>query len=191
MGASVSNIFTSSPAELQDSSLSDAVQPEVSHANPTSPAAKTHNSLAAALLHQIELIRPKSVYDGVEVTNDIRNDLLKLLIVGITGAGKSSILNVLSGHAADANIFPVSSAAESCTQKTKFANVNFNGDPSFPISLIDTIGFDDPRKNEDAAIIAELVCKLKSSCNHINLFVIAVNGQWDWKLSPGENGGIR
>ena len=43
--------------------------------------------------------------------------------------------------------------------------------------MIDTIGFDDPTKNDDAEIIAELVSKMKNDCDHVNLFVIAVNGQ--------------
>ena len=55
--------------------------------------------------------------------------------------------------------------------------MNFNGDESYPISLIDTIGFDDATKNDDAAIIAELVSKLNNDCDHVNLFAIAVNGQ--------------
>lgn len=44
-------------------------------------------------------------------------------------------------------------------------------------SLIDTIGFDDPDNDMDANIIAELVLKLKNNCDHVNLFIIAVNGQ--------------
>ena len=43
--------------------------------------------------------------------------------------------------------------------------------------LIDTIGFDDPDKDVDANIISELVMKLKNCCDHVNLFIIAVNGQ--------------
>ena len=50
--------------------------------------------------------------------------------------------------------------------------MNFN-----PISIFDTIGFDNATKNDDAAIIAELVSKLNNDCDHVNLFAIAVNGQ--------------
>ena len=45
------------------------------------------------------------------------------------------------------------------------------------LSLIDTIGFDDPEKDADAEIISELVIKLRDNCDHVNLFIIAVNGQ--------------
>ena len=42
---------------------------------------------------------------------------------------------------------------------------------------IDTIGSDDPDKNDDARIIGELVTRLKHRCDFVNLFIIAVNGQ--------------
>ena len=75
---------------------------------------------------------------------------LKLLIIGKTGTGKSSLCNVVSGLDHDAKVFPVSASAESCTQSTQFADVLFNNDKSRPISVIDTIGFDDPKNDLDA-----------------------------------------
>ena len=117
----------------------------------------------------------KERYPGVKVQQEIRdNGRKKLIIIGKTGSGKSSLCNVITGYGHDADIFPVT---QSCTQRTKFADVYFNGDKTYPISLIDTIGFDDATKNDDAAIIAELVSKLNNDCDHINLFAIAVNGQ--------------
>ena len=96
---------------------------------------------------------------------------------GKTGTGKSTLCNVLAGKEYDADYFPTSSDGRSCTHKTKFANVFLNGDKNKPVSLIDTMGFDDPTKNHDAKIIAELVVKLKTRCDYVNLFVLAVNGQ--------------
>ena len=120
----------------------------------------------------------KEGYPGVLVQQDIRNNgRKKLLIIGKTGSGKSSLCNVITEYDHDADIFPVTSDAESCTQRTKFTDVNFNGDKTYPISLIDTIGFDDATKNDDVAIIAELVSKLNNDCDHVNLFAIAFNGQ--------------
>ena len=115
---------------------------------------------------------------GVLPTNNIiGNGRKKLLIIGKTGTGKSSLCNVITGNAYDAPIFQVSSSASTCTQRTQFAEANFNNNKERPISIIDTIGFDDPDKDDDAQIIAELVDKLNNACDYINLFVIAVNGQ--------------
>jgi len=120
----------------------------------------------------------KEGYPGVLVQQEVRdNGRKKLLIIGKTGSGKSSLCNVITEYDHDADIFPVTSDAESCRQRTKFADVNFNGDKTYPISLIDTTGFDDATKHDDAAIIAELVSKLNNDCDHVNLFAIAVNGQ--------------
>ena len=103
--------------------------------------------------------------------NLVENGRKKILVIGKTGTGKSSLCNVLCGADHDAEVFPVSAEASACTQRTFFCDVNFNNNKEWPISLIDTIGFDDPDKDDDAKIIAELVLKLK------NLFDIAVNGQ--------------
>jgi len=105
------------------------------------------------------------------------NMMRKLLVIGKTGTGKSSLCNRIAGYPANANIFPVSAAAASCTQSTQFGTVMFGGNNERPLSLIDTIGFDDPNNDTDVKIIAELVDKLKNSCDHVNVFAIAVNGQ--------------
>ena len=63
-----------------------------------------------------------------------------------------------------------------CTQKTVFCEVFFDKDKSKPVSLIDTIGFDDPDKDDNAKIISELVLKLTNGCNFVILFIIAANG---------------
>jgi len=113
----------------------------------------------------------------VPTDNLVSNGRRKILVIGKTGTGKSSLCNVLVGADHDAQVFPVSAEAASCTQKTFFCEAFFNNDKGLPISLIDTIGFDDPDKDDDAKIISELVLKLKNSCDHVNLFIIAVNGQ--------------
>jgi len=99
------------------------------------------------------------------------------LVIGKTGTGKSSLCNVLTGNLPNAKAFPVSSKATTCTQETTFANADFSGVPSKPLSIIDTIGFDDPTKDHDAKIIADLVLQLQQNCDYVNTFVMAVNGQ--------------
>ena len=113
----------------------------------------------------------------MEPENISQNGLKKILVIGKTGTGKSTLCNVLAGKEYDADYFPTSSDGRSCTHKTKFANVFLNGDKNKPVSLIDTIGFDDPTKDHDATIIAELAVKLNTRCDYVNLFVLAVNGQ--------------
>ena len=105
------------------------------------------------------------------------NDRKKLLVIGKTGTGKSSLCNVLTGNLPNAKAFPVSGKATTCTQETTFADADFCGVPSKPISIVDTIGFDDPTKDHDAKIIADLVLQLQQNCDYVNTFVMAVNGQ--------------
>merc|ERR1712051_799031 len=124
------------------------------------------------------LLDMSNIPTGVVPTNTlVDNGRKKILVIGKTGTGKSSLCNVLCGADHDADLFPVSAEAMSCTQGTVFCDAFFNKDKEWPFSLIDTIGFDDPDKDDDAKIIAELVLKLKNGCDFVNLFVIAVNGQ--------------
>ena len=116
-------------------------------------------------------------HNGQEPESISHNGLKKILVIGKTGTGKSSLCNVLAGKECNAKYFPSSSKSTSCTQKTRFKNVFFNGDKKKQVTVIDTMGFDDPTKNHDAKIIAELVVKLKTKCDYVNLFVLAVNGQ--------------
>ena len=112
------------------------------------------------------------------IQNSVRdNERKKLLVIGKTGTGKSSLCNVLTGNLPNAKAFPVSSKSTTCTQETTFADANFCGVPSKPLSIIDTIGFDDPTKDHDAKIIADLVLQLQQNCDYVNTFVMAVNGQ--------------
>jgi len=112
------------------------------------------------------------------IQNSVRgNDRKKLLVIGKTGTGKSSLCNVLTGNLPNAKAFPVSSKATTCTQETTFADADFCGVPSKPLSIIDTIGFDDPTKDHDAKIIADLVLQLQQNCDYVSTFVMAVNGQ--------------
>ena len=105
------------------------------------------------------------------------NNRKKLLVIGKTGTGKSSLCNVLTGNLPNAKAFPVSGKATTCTEETTFADADFCGVPSKPISIVDTIGFDDPTKDHDAKIIADLVLQLQQNCDYVNTFVMAVNGQ--------------
>merc|ERR1712037_306971 len=124
------------------------------------------------------LLDMSNIPTGVVPTDTlVDNGRKKILVIGKTGTGKSSLCNVLCGADHDAALFPVSAEAMSCTQRTFFCEAFFYNNKEEPFSLIDTIGFDDPDKDDDAGIIAELVLKLKHGCDFVNLFIIAVNGQ--------------
>ena len=110
------------------------------------------------------------------VQNVRKNGRMKLLVIGKTGAGKSSLCNVIAGEESDHEIFPVSAGAEGCTNVTQFANINFNGNKERPISLVDTVGLDEQSVEDNADVVAELVEKLRNACDFVNLFAVLVNG---------------
>ena len=143
----------------------------------TTAVARKKEEVLEAVAEQLKERKERKV-GSCCIQNSIRgNDRKKLLVIGKTGTGKSSLCNVLTGNLPNAKAFPVSSKATTCTQETTFANADFCGVPSKPLSIIDTIGFDDPTKDHDAKIIADLVLQLQQNCDYVNTFVMAVNGQ--------------
>ena len=116
--------------------------------------------------------------NGYELVEDLNgNCRRKLLVIGKTGVGKSTLCNVLAGLDPNCDAFPTSAEAVSCTQTTQFGDICFNGNREDPISLIDTIGFCDPEDDYDANVISDLVVKLRSSCDYVNLVALVVNGE--------------
>ena len=73
----------------------------------------------------------------------------RLLILGPTGVGKSSLGNVLAGcQPNDQNcFFPVCPGLTSCTKETKIAEGNYLG-VGANVTLIDTPGFGDSAGDE-------------------------------------------
>ena len=127
--------------------------------------------LAAAMSSQVSEPRDTCIVEDIN-----GNMFKKILIIGKTGTGKSSLCNVIAGKGHDATLFPVSAGTQGCTGSTTFGNVHYNGSREHLVSLIDTIGFDDPDRDTDATIISDLVMKLRNKCDHVNLFILAVNG---------------
>ena len=70
--------------------------------------------------------RDESVIEPIE-KESIHGNMKKILLIGKTGVGKSSLCNVLTGQPHDADIFPVSAAPEGCTSRTRFAEAFFGG----------------------------------------------------------------
>jgi len=109
----------------------------------------------------------------------------RIVMMGVTGAGKSSLGNVLLGgppECKDDQInqplncwFGVCHSAASCTKGThygwgKFAGVGDNS------TVIDTPGFGDS-DNDDNILITEMVDALKNSIKTANTFLLTFNGQ--------------
>ena len=69
--------------------------------------------------------RDESVIKPTEKESIYGNKMKKMLLIGKTGVGKSSLCNVLTGQPHDADIFPVSAAPEGCTSRTRFAEAFF------------------------------------------------------------------
>ena len=102
-----------------------------------------------------------------------------ILVLGKTGTGKSSLCNIFSGKMADSTLisggFPVSAKTDACTTQITTGDYCYAGNEFKPVTLIDTPGFDDPKTNQDAKIISDLVDRLKD-IKQVNQILIAVNG---------------
>ena len=104
---------------------------------------------------------------------------LTILVLGETGAGKSSFCNIITGEKHDSIVFPVSKSNVSVTHETTIKLRFFKGDQSRPIRVIDTQGFLDPgstifQEHADLEIKAELFTRL-GDVDGIHLFIICVN----------------
>jgi hypothetical protein len=98
----------------------------------------------------------------------VQPDLKRVVVIGLTGDGKSFLLNVLGGWRfikrvmkggseyswekdevpTTELIFKPADTATSCTQETSFAKLNWLGDASRPFVAVDTPGYDDTSKSD-------------------------------------------
>ena len=104
----------------------------------------------------------------------------RLVILGATGVGKSSLANVLigrdktyEGHGFKDGCFNVSTGLDSVTKKT-CADVGYwMGDSnSLQVTVIDTPGFGDSLAEEEK-IIENLVATLRDKIKFVHVFIIA------------------
>ena len=97
---------------------------------------------------------PHVVYRTIEDFHRCPADVPKLVVIGCTGAGKSTMLNVMAGkryfqdtdyrwHWSEPPIFEATHGCNAVTKATSFANVEWFGDPSKPLVVVDTPGHDD------------------------------------------------
>ena len=103
----------------------------------------------------------------------------RIIILGATGVGKSSLANVLLGNPPDCDdcLFPVCPGSKSCTKSTSYGTGQFNGN-GFPVTVVDTPGFGDS-DNDNSILIDEMVHFLKDTVKTTNTFLLLFNGQQD------------
>jgi len=103
-----------------------------------------------------------------------------MIVIGESGAGKSSCCNILIGNSHDSDVFPASRFSKETTQQTKIHTSFFKGNRERPFTIVDTQGFQDPNavgnsKEANQAIIVELMKNI-TKIPHINLFAVCING---------------
>merc|ERR1712131_440250 len=101
----------------------------------------------------------------------------RLVIIGPTGAGKSTMSNVLLGEPVDCEncTFNVCDTHDTCTKNTKYAIGNWLGDGE-NFTIVDTPGFGDS-DNDDNLLIDEMMGVLKDVVEGTNGIMLLINGQ--------------
>jgi len=108
----------------------------------------------------------------------------RIIILGSTGAGKSSLGNVLLGRAHDfveesnggTKCFVEVSGAEPATKDTCAQKGSWNGDDETPVTIIDTPGFGD-EADADCKTVDQMVKTLKEEIKYLHTFVLVFNGK--------------
>jgi len=124
----------------------------------------------------LNLSRGAVTYSSLD--NEGRYPSPRIVILGATGAGKSSLANVLLGR--DKNYdgqdfrngcFRVSSGLDSITKETCADQGYWVGDTSQRVTIIDTPGFGDKLVEEEKTI-ENLVTTLRDDIKYVHVFVI-------------------
>merc|ERR1711973_590513 len=99
----------------------------------------------------------------------------RIVILGQTGAGKSTLANVLIGEDPNCNncTFPICTGMDSCTKETTYATAKWLGKGQ-NFTVVDTPGFGDSDQN-DNDLIDEMTKVLKDNVKSANALVLLVN----------------
>merc|ERR1719369_461982 len=101
----------------------------------------------------------------------------RVVIVGQTGVGKSTLANVLLGESPDCNncTFPVCDDHNSCTKETSYGTGPWKGS-GVVFTVVDTPGFGDS-DNEDTELIDEMMGALHTTIKGANGIILLLNGE--------------
>ena len=102
----------------------------------------------------------------------------RMVIVGATGAGKSSIANALLGCDPQGSgcLFEVCSSAASCTTQTTMGSGPWLGEgTSQDFTVVDTPGFGDS-EGRDSEFLVEMMDVLDNELGYTNIIVLVLEG---------------
>ncbi|KAG2336075.1 hypothetical protein BDR05DRAFT_1006190 [Suillus weaverae] len=94
----------------------------------------------------------------VEYGRGKRRHIANMIVIGVTGVGKSTFINAAIGQV----VTPIGHDLESCTARIQHACCACPGDPSRRIVLVDTPGFDNPFEH-DSEILRRIAVWMASS----------------------------
>ena len=100
----------------------------------------------------------------------------RIVILGQTGVGKSTLANVLLGQPFDCKncTFPVCDNMDSCTKNTKYATGSWLGQ-GMNFTVVDTPGFGDSDQDDDV-LIDEMMTTLKNAVKSANTLMLLIKG---------------
>eukprot|EP00908_Phaeocystis_cordata_P011564 Transcript_22476.p1 GENE.Transcript_22476~~Transcript_22476.p1 ORF type:complete len:480 (+),score=262.31 Transcript_22476:80-1441(+) len=173
----------------------------------------------SASARAVEMLRDQISTTGLRLQKDVifstledferaDPDAKRMVVIGVTGAGKSTVLNCLGGWEFKQKppdyefewqdkdgvspLFEARADTDSCTKKTSFANLSWCGDESRPVVAVDTPGHDDPAgaeienaesREKLGELAADLHNKLKA-LGHVHAILVLHNDVHSNRLNP-------
>eukprot|EP00928_Gymnodinium_smaydae_P090118 TRINITY_DN73967_c0_g1_i1.p1 TRINITY_DN73967_c0_g1~~TRINITY_DN73967_c0_g1_i1.p1 ORF type:complete len:441 (+),score=99.65 TRINITY_DN73967_c0_g1_i1:37-1359(+) len=178
------------------------------HAMATDAMDTLRGRLQRGLSGEIKRCEREQLYTTLEDFRRADPSLRRIVVLGCTGAGKSTLMNVLGGWKLQqgppdydfrweakngrAPLFSADIGAESVTQKVQFANLEWFGDEHRPFTAVDTPGHDDSEatdlENPDTlAKLEELAADLHNklrALGHVHLILVLHNDVTSGRLNP-------